>query len=217
MEQANSPLMLPRKEREKIARQQDILKAARELFLSKGYHNTTLEEIARHAEFGKGTIYNYFTSKEELFYGIIEQLANETFELIKAALATPGGAREKLTAYAKSIIMQSRSNADLFRLIFQEIHRPDNQGYKEMPSKLDARRKESLKLILKPLTEEIHAQKIRSLDPEKMVAVFDAMVRFYCIDLVKNQLQLSLDEIDADAAFIISIFFDGVAERNPKG
>ncbi len=72
-----SRLPLCRKERERLARQQDILTAARELFLRQGYHETTLEEIARHAEFGKGTIYNYFDSKEDLFLAIFDQLIGE--------------------------------------------------------------------------------------------------------------------------------------------
>ena len=97
--------VLPRKEREKRARQEEILTAARALFALKGYHDTTLEEIAHHAEFGKGTIYNYFSSKEELFYGIIDQLTAETVELALASIrSTNGSAREKLTAYATAML-----------------------------------------------------------------------------------------------------------------
>ncbi|MBU1707267.1 TetR/AcrR family transcriptional regulator, partial [bacterium] len=48
-----------RKELEKQQRRFDILMAAKTLFVQKGYHNTTLEEVAQLAEFGKGTIYNY--------------------------------------------------------------------------------------------------------------------------------------------------------------
>ena len=217
MDSADNPKALSRKEREKFARQQDILNAARELFIRKGYHNTTLEEIAHHAEFGKGTIYNYFSSKEELFYGIIEQLASETFELIHVALTTPGSAREKLTAYAKAIITQARSHTDLFRLILQEMHRADSPEYKEKLRHLDARRKASLELAVKPITDEIQANRIRSIDPVKMIALFDGMVRSYCIDLFRNQLLLSAEDADAAANFIVTVFFDGVTERNFEG
>ncbi len=217
MDSAENAKILSRKEREKFARQQDILNAARDLFIRKGFHNTTLEEIAHHAEFGKGTIYNYFGSKEELFYGIIEQLGAETFELIKSALATPGGAREKLTAYAKAIIAQARSHTDLFRLIFQEMHRAESPEYKEKLKQLDVRRKESLELALQPIREDIQAGKIRAIDPVKMIALFDGMVRSYCIDLFKNHLLLSTDDAEAAANFIVTVFFDGVMERNLEG
>lgn len=85
----NSRHVLSRKEREKQLRQREILSSARELFLQKGYHNTTLEEIAQHAEFGKGTIYNYFSSKEELFYGILDDLIDEVHETAQSSINTP--------------------------------------------------------------------------------------------------------------------------------
>jgi AcrR family transcriptional regulator len=44
-----------------------ILLAAKEVFTSQGYENTSIEQIAQKAEIGLGTTYNYFKSKEELF------------------------------------------------------------------------------------------------------------------------------------------------------
>lgn len=44
-----------------------ILAAAREIFGEKGYHTATSEEIAKRAGVGKGTIYQYFDSKQEIF------------------------------------------------------------------------------------------------------------------------------------------------------
>jgi len=55
-----------RKEREKQLRKQQILEAAKKVFSSKGYNNTTMEEIANEAELSPGTLYLYFKSKEEL-------------------------------------------------------------------------------------------------------------------------------------------------------
>lgn len=49
-----------------------IMDAAMELFAKKGYHNTKMIDIAKNAGIGKGTIYEYFSSKENLFIEIIE-------------------------------------------------------------------------------------------------------------------------------------------------
>lgn len=54
-------------EKEKADKKALILDAAREIFLEKGYYPTTSEEIARRAGVGKGTIYQYFESKKEIF------------------------------------------------------------------------------------------------------------------------------------------------------
>lgn len=48
-------------------KRKDILISARALFKEKGFHNTKMEEIALKAGVGKGTLYEYFTSKQEIF------------------------------------------------------------------------------------------------------------------------------------------------------
>ncbi|HBG17452.1 MAG TPA: hypothetical protein DDW93_11765 [Firmicutes bacterium] len=50
-----------------------ILASALAIFGEKGYHNATMAEIAEDANVGKGTLYWYFSSKEDLFSGMIEQ------------------------------------------------------------------------------------------------------------------------------------------------
>jgi AcrR family transcriptional regulator len=50
-----------------------ILTSALHLFTQKGYENTTIEELARTAGIGKGTIYTYFKTKSEIFLAFCEQ------------------------------------------------------------------------------------------------------------------------------------------------
>jgi len=56
-----------RKEREKQKRKAEILKAAKNVFLARGYKNTTVSDIAEKAELSPGTLYLYFKDKSELF------------------------------------------------------------------------------------------------------------------------------------------------------
>lgn len=52
-------------------RRDEILEAALELFASRGYHNTSIEQIRKKAGVSKGLIYNYFEKKEDLVTGIV--------------------------------------------------------------------------------------------------------------------------------------------------
>jgi AcrR family transcriptional regulator len=61
---------MTRRERERAARGREIIDAAQELFFSKGFENTTMDEIAERAEFGKPTLYAYFKSKEEILFHV---------------------------------------------------------------------------------------------------------------------------------------------------
>jgi len=96
---------LPRKEREKLLRRREIIEAAKRVFAEKGYRNATLEEIAAAAEFGKGTIYNYFECKEELFIAIMDGTFDEVTELASKAMAISGVSREKFKQLAFNLLL----------------------------------------------------------------------------------------------------------------
>ncbi len=66
----------------RFRRRDEILRAATNLFFEKGYHEVTMEEIAEEMGVSKGTIYNYFSSKENLYLEILK----ESFEAIEALL-----------------------------------------------------------------------------------------------------------------------------------
>ena len=54
-------------------KRQQILQAAYVVFSRKGYHRATVDEIIALADTGKGTVYNYFVNKEQLFYTLIKE------------------------------------------------------------------------------------------------------------------------------------------------
>ena len=63
----------PRWERRKDARPQELLAAALEQFVERGYAATRLEDVARRAGVSKGTLYLYFENKEELFKAVVRE------------------------------------------------------------------------------------------------------------------------------------------------
>ncbi|HUW62609.1 MAG TPA: TetR/AcrR family transcriptional regulator [Candidatus Bathyarchaeia archaeon] len=73
----NDSNILTRKKREREAHRRDILDAAEKVFISKGYHKATVEQIAQEADFSVGTLYNFFKSKEELYIKVLEQITEE--------------------------------------------------------------------------------------------------------------------------------------------
>ena len=60
-------------------RKHELLKIAYEMFLRRGYENTSVDEIIAKAQIAKGTFYYYFLSKEQLLEDVIEMMIeNET-------------------------------------------------------------------------------------------------------------------------------------------
>lgn len=76
-----------------------IIRTARKMFAKKGVTETTMDDIAKEARIGKGTIYHYFDSKEELFCAILDlDFAEAKGELEKNAQQETEPDK-KLTAY----------------------------------------------------------------------------------------------------------------------
>ncbi len=63
----------PRWERRKDARPQELLAAALDLFVERGFAATRLEDVARRAGVSKGTLYLYFANKEDLFKAVVRE------------------------------------------------------------------------------------------------------------------------------------------------
>jgi AcrR family transcriptional regulator len=74
--------MAHRREQQKRGRERRILLAATHFFSTKGYAETTMEDVAASARLAVGTLYNYFRSKPELLLAILQR---ETEELLAAA------------------------------------------------------------------------------------------------------------------------------------
>jgi AcrR family transcriptional regulator len=67
---------------DKLKRREDILRAARVVFSTKGYHATKVEDIAAAAKVAKGTVYLYFSDKRSIF----EELVERVFVLLEGAI-----------------------------------------------------------------------------------------------------------------------------------
>ncbi len=81
-------------------KEQRILAAALELFVQHGVRKTTVEQIARLADVGKGTIYLFFETKEHIFASLVRKDADELFRRLRSNLRKETSARQKLRIFA---------------------------------------------------------------------------------------------------------------------
>jgi AcrR family transcriptional regulator len=73
-----------------------ILQAATEVFAEQGFASVTVAEIADRAGIGKGTVYEYFSSKDELLFAVFEWMNEGIFERIHTLLEDGGTTHERL-------------------------------------------------------------------------------------------------------------------------
>ncbi len=80
------------------ARKEQILKAAGKVFAKKGFHEATISEIAREAGLSDATIYEYFSTKEELLFSIPRETTRKGMERMEGYLNFIRGAGNKIRA-----------------------------------------------------------------------------------------------------------------------
>ncbi|MBN2260153.1 MAG: TetR/AcrR family transcriptional regulator [Clostridiales bacterium] len=106
-----------------------VFQAAWELFSEKGFHETKISEIAKKAGIGKGTIYEYFSSKEELAAGmIIFNLENAHQELM-ISISEVESPEDKMRAIGESDIKQGMGIMKTMKIL-QMVENFDKEAIK---------------------------------------------------------------------------------------
>ncbi len=115
----------PKRERRKEARPGELLDAALDLFVEKGFAATRAEEVAARAGVSKGTLFLYFQSKEELFKAVISENIAGRFTEWNAEFAAYDGSSADMLRYAMNMwwerIGATRASG-ITKLIISEAH-----------------------------------------------------------------------------------------------
>jgi AcrR family transcriptional regulator len=107
-------------------RRAEILVAAGEVFAQRGYHQSSIDDIARAAGISKALIYEHFASKQDLYASLLEQHAGELFARLAAAVpqADEGGAA-RLAKGLDAFFSFVEERRDAWRMIFREAADPE--------------------------------------------------------------------------------------------
>lgn len=97
-----------------------ILKAALDVFSEKGFHEAKIEEIAQEAGIGKGTVYEYFRSKEQLFQEMLKEGMEIFDSLLEEELQAKKTLHEKLAGMIRHNLEIGRRFRPLARIIMME-------------------------------------------------------------------------------------------------
>ncbi|MBW1713506.1 MAG: TetR/AcrR family transcriptional regulator [Deltaproteobacteria bacterium] len=111
--------MTPRvvdKEEKRLA----IIQAAAQVFAAKGYRAATMDQVGRQAKVGKGTVYLYFKSKEELFLAVFDWFSRDLGRQVEEALDKAGGsAKQRLSSFIESSLAAFDQMEKLFPLFME--------------------------------------------------------------------------------------------------
>jgi AcrR family transcriptional regulator len=198
---------LSRREREHLARRAEILEAANRLFASRGFHNTTMAEIAEAAEFATGTLYKFFTNKEELYFTLIEEKIEAMAAYIRQEMGQAEQPVSMIEKYVQAKFSFLEKERDFFKLYITE-----QCGFEwNIKDRLGERVHQSylahIEMLAGVLAEGIRAGEFKALDPKQMAHALAGLSNAFVFQWIINPQTESLEE---KAPAVLEIFFRGV-------
>ena len=222
METEAAAAPLTRRERERFERRRAMLDAARSVFAEKGYRDATLDEIAERAEFGKGTLYNYFEGgKEEILFAIFADVHDGMYRLTRgyfereASLARP--ARDVFRDFIATSIRYFLENQEVFMILIKEAQRMMMGGEAENVAYLLRQRERVIDEIEPYVQQAIGAGQLKPLPARPVAHMIMGNVKGYL--MYASPMELCLDAAPEEAArfspeeaadFLATMLFDGL-------
>ncbi|WP_033543117.1 TetR/AcrR family transcriptional regulator [Planococcus sp. CAU13] len=172
-------------------KKQELMNAAVHLFSIKGFHQTSVQEIANAVDISKGAFYKHYDSKESLLVGILKRYQAETLHGLNrleiSAGLTPKEAFAKKLAFELESILADR---DFFIMVFKDMPTEDNE---QLTSLMQDMRSSSSKFHKDMLLEAFGVE----IEPflEDMTIVVEGVLKEYMITIILENRQLSIDKL----------------------
>jgi len=127
-----------RQAKEREIRKEQILESALKAFKTSGLEGTTMDEIAKHADFGKATLYYYFKSKEDVLTAILLDGWLKIWESLEPVIAEQQSPRKTFVNVLIKIAENAQNRPGLFEFLFNvpKVVKIEHQPWKEYQERL---------------------------------------------------------------------------------
>jgi len=197
---------ISRKEREYLAHREEILLAAEKVFAAKGFFPTTMSEIAETAEFGTGTLYKYFKSKEDLYFTLIDEKTDEINRLVKSELLQKTSAIERIKKVLGLQFEFIERNRDFFRIYTSEGSRFEWAMKDDCGKRIHDKMVTYIHLLTEVMRQGIEEGEFKSIDPMDLAHAFEGIVHSFIFEwLISPQSYPLISKLDT----VLEIFLGG--------
>jgi AcrR family transcriptional regulator len=199
-----------------------MLDAARSVFAEKGYADATLDEIADRAEFGKGTLYNYFEGgKEDLLFAVFEDIIGEMETLIETVFQdsldgnTP--LRDAFHTFVERHFELIRDQQDLFLILVREAHLMAFSDDADRMEFFRTQQERLLDALIPVLEDAMERGEMKSLPPSSVANLLLANVRGMGTHCTLEQRHCPCEDNEflrdptMAADFLTTLLFDGLS------
>jgi len=182
---------------------QAILDAAAQVFFAREFHEVSIDDVAAAAGTGKGTIYRYFTTKEELFFVSVLHGLDGLHENISREIERERSVRQRLAIIATETLRFVWNRRDLVTL----LHR-DERLFARRGNEFQERRQKIVGLVSRTIEAGITSGELRKVDAGTGAELFLGMLRGL------NISRRPADTIETMVSQALDVFWDGVGRRS---
>jgi AcrR family transcriptional regulator len=183
-----------------------ILRCASEVFSERPYHEVLTEQLSARVGIGKGTLYRYFTSKEDLYFASILRGLEGMHGAVANAIRADELLEPTIEAITRTIIGYFWQRRDFFVL----FHRHEPKLDPGERAEWNRRREALVNMIAAVLARELERAGRNRVDPHLAVEMLFGMIRSVCL------CRRLHDPVDDLAAVVTNVFLGGVLGGQEK-
>ena len=205
---------------ERVARMALILDSAEKLFVEKGYTGTSINDIAEEADFSRTSIYQYFSSKEEIYLHILERYTDPLTERLEQATAAVPTVSEKIRAFLDELQKMKREKPNFFELYFIQRHQVEPRLPVELRAHLNAKRRRLEEVFREFYRKGAEKGEVRAIRFKDASNLFFAQIMGMMLlhEYYEDEFDVTLDDhlgmsLELYLAFVEKV--DGGSEKRP--
>lgn len=185
----------------------EILRAAEHIFASKGYHGARLEDIAEEAHYTPGALYTYFSSKEELYWALMDDIAENFFDYIRENLPMDGDFEEMLGAFVLRLFEFATVHQDAIALHFRQEVFPSVERQSEHSARIKTHFMELFECIEGAFMAEARKKTVFKKHLESLVTPMLVGVMTFVFNL---RIEGFIDKSPSEMRdLVVEVFLDG--------
>lgn len=196
---------LSRRQREFLRHRQEILDAALSLFSEKGFHSVTMHEIASTSEFAVGTLYKFFSNKDDLYKALILEKADEFHFALIEAIESGQDEMNSIRAYIETYIVLFMENEKYVRLYFAETKGASFNIRAGLDEEIKEKHEQVIKKLSNVFDRGIRQKLFVNHDPFLLATALEGVTHAFLV----QQLDYT-NEHPFDADTIIKMFFESL-------
>jgi AcrR family transcriptional regulator len=195
---------ISRKEHEYLKHRAEILQAALKLFSKKGFHNVSMKGISDESEFAVGTLYKFFSNKEEIYKALLLEKAEE-FHLKAMEAMKEGDEITRIKAYINAKINTFANSVDYIRLYMSELQTSGFSVKESLVGTIKKWHRETLQTLAFVFEMGIKRGLFKKFDPYLLAIALDSITNAFLFEAFAYP---GRHQFDAD--LIVDIFFQQI-------